>query len=470
MDYDIIIIGAGPGGYETAAEAASRYGMKTALIEKRELGGTCLNRGCIPTKTFLHTAELYDEIKLKGELLGFTGNTDIAVDMSHLQERKNEVVADLRAGVSRILKVSKVDVFDGTGSIADKSKVIVKNGDDVNELTGRHIVIATGSKPDRQEDLPGTDLPGVVTSDEILDLDRVPESLAILGGGVIGMELASVFNALGSRVSVLKASSKIFNNMDAELGKSLKMLMKKRGVEIKSGLSIKRIEKTDRGVACVYSTGDDETIEREEAEMILLAKGRLAQTAGLIEDNASEAVKALELDARGRIMVDEHFCTNVEGIYAIGDCISGDNLTSHAQLAHVATAEGRALLAYINNENPCTDLNAVPSCIYTSPEIASVGADPDKCKEEGRAVSVKKYPMGANGKSVLTAQERGFIKVIAEEETGRVIGASMMCARATDMISVFTEAIVNGLTLEEMQKVMFPHPTFCEGIGEAVRR
>ena len=489
MDYDIVIIGAGPGGYETALEAAGRYGMKTALIEKRDIGGTCLNRGCIPTKTFLHTAELYEEVRNKGEVFGFTGNEGLAVDMSHLQKRKNEVVETLRAGIEKQLKAAKVDVYRGVGSIVAPGKVRV-SGDEETELSCRYIVIATGSKPDRGKNVSGgASQCHILTSDEVLDLDHVPESLLILGGGVIGMELASVFNALGSRVTVLKASTKIFNDMDKELGQSLKMLMKKRGVEIISGVKVKRLEETEGGVNCVYSGGSEEDAPEEVifAEKVLLAKGRLSETEGLTDGEASGELSALEFDDRGLIITDGYFRTGVEGIYAIGDCISGKDHPGHAMLAHVATAEGRSLLAWLNTSpaadmpdrpgdqdksSDCPsppDLSVVPACIYTFPEIASVGADPETCKAEGRDVIVKKYPMGANGKSVLTQQERGFIKVVADAGSGRIIGASMMCARATDMISVFTEAIVNGLTIEDMQRGIFPHPTFCEGIGEAVR-
>lgn len=471
MDYDIIIIGAGPGGYEMAAEASLSYKMKTALIEKRDLGGTCLNRGCIPTKTFLHTAELYEEIKGKGDVFGFTGYGNLAVDMLLLQKRKEKVTETLRGGVSKILKAAKVDVFEGTGSIVDTGRVNVTTDTETIGLTGRYIVIATGSKPDRQEELPGHDLPGVVTSDEMLDLDKVPESLIILGGGVIGMELASVFNALGSKVTVLKASSQIFNNLDKELGQSLKMLMKKRGIDIVSGVNVKAIEKTSDGLNCIYEKADDESAEQEtlSAEMVLLAKGRKAETEGLIDASASDQVKNIELDKRGRFVVDEHFKTNVEGIYAIGDCINGNKLSGHAQLAHVAAAEGKNLLAYLNKEETAKELSVIPSCIYTSPEIASVGFNPDDRNNKGIEVIVKKFPMGANGKSVLTAQERGFIKVVADAATRKVIGASMMCARATDMISVFSQAIVNGLTVDDLGKVIYPHPTFCEGIGEACK-
>ena len=471
MDYDIIIIGAGPGGYETALEAASSYKMKTALVEKGKLGGTCLNRGCIPTKTFLHTAKLYDEVKSKGDLFGFAGQENLTVNMSHLQKRKEDVTGLLRDGIQKLLKSAKVDVFEGIGSIVDKGLVNVATDSGNVEIRGKHIVIATGSKPDRQENLDGHDLPGVVTSDEMLDLDRIPESLIILGGGVIGMELASVFNSLGSRVTILKASGQIFNNLDKEQGQSLKMLMKKRGIEIISGVNVRSVSEEDDGLTVTYSKADDEKSESEtlSAEMVLLAKGRKAETVGLIDADSCSVLNDIETDTRGRIIVDGNFQTGAEGIYAIGDCIDGKSLDGHAQLAHVAVAEGRNLLAYINGEKAVKDLKSIPSCIYTDPEIAAVGVSSDHCKSKGMDVIVKKYPMGGNGKSVLTQQERGFIKLIADGKTKKIIGGSMMCARATDMISIITQAIVNGMTIDEVGQAVFPHPTFSEGIGEACK-
>ncbi len=473
MDYDIIIIGAGPGGYEMAAEASARYKMKTALIEKKELGGTCLNRGCIPTKSFLHSAGLYEDVKHKGEIFGITGTKEITADMEIIQSRKAETVRSLRDGISSLLKTAKVDVYEGVGTITDTGKVKVTSEDNTINITGKHIVIATGSKPDRQEELQGHDLEGVVTSDEILDLKEIPESMLIIGGGVIGMELASVFNALGTDVKIIKASSKIFNGLDKELGQSLKMLMKKRGVEIILGACIKEIRRVKEKLECVYDDSGTEDNADEKvitSEMILLAKGRKPETAGLISDDSSEAVRSLEIDNKGRVIVDENYRTSVEGIYAIGDCINGDNITGHAMLAHVAAAEGKNLLSYLNDTDEKKSMQAVPSCVYTEPEIAAVGPSPEECKEAGKEIIIKKYPMGANGRSVLTLQERGFIKIIAEAGSKKIIGASMMCARATDMISIFTQAIDNGLTTDDLEKVIYPHPTFCEGIGEALSR
>lgn len=472
MEYDLIVIGAGPGGYETAAEASSLYGMKTALIECRELGGTCLNRGCIPTKTFIHTAELFDEVKRKGDLLGISGTDAVSVDMQVLQNRKKEVVEKLRDGIETMLKKDKVDVYNGTGHIAEPGKVRVIFPDkEPVELEAKHIIIATGSEPDPMASLDGNDLPGVVTSDGLLDTRVIPESLLILGGGVIGMELAEVFCSLGSKVTVLKASSKIFNNIDKEPGQGLKQILKKRGVDIITGANVKSIEKREDGsLVCNYTLeGDDEgKPNKVDAQMILLAKGRKANTRALFNEECKD-LAGIEKDARGCIKVNERFETGVPGIYAIGDVIDGKALPGHAQLAHVATAEGRNCLSYINGGEKVADLAVIPSCIYTDPGIAATGISPEEAKEKGLNAVVKKYPMGANGKSVLSDAERGFIKIITDAETGKILGASMMCPRATDMISIFSQAVASGMTVEEMKKTIYPHPTYAEGIGELLR-
>ena len=493
MDYDLIVIGAGPGGYEAAGEAASVYGMKTALVESRELGGTCLNRGCIPTKTFIHTAELFDELKRNGSVLGLSGADCVNVDMPALQQRKRDVVEKLRNGIETMLRKEKVDIYTGTGCITEPGKVRVTLAEDESaELTAKHILIATGSVPDTMDSLEGHDLPGVVTSDGLLDTEKIPETLLILGGGVIGMELAQVFNSLGSKVTVLKASSKIFNNIDKEPGMGLKQILKKRGVEIITGANVTGITGNASGLdqgadpstdgtennintgkktlVCSYSLEGDEDgqVHTIDAEMILLAKGRKANTEGLFDENC-EALKAVGKDDKGRIKVNERFETGVPGIYAIGDVIDGKVLPGHAQLAHVATAEGRKCLAYINGAADETDLSVIPSCIYTDPGIAATGITPEEAKEKGIEVVTKKYPMGANGKAVLSEQDRGFIKIITEAGTGKILGASMMCPRATDMISIFSQAVAGGMTVEEMKKTIYPHPTFAEGIGELLR-
>ncbi len=459
--FDLIIIGGGPGGYEAALEASKVYGMKTALVESRELGGTCLNRGCIPTKTLLHTAELLSDLKSHGETIGLTGFENTSVDMAKLHGRKNEVVSQLVSGVESLMKASKITVFKGLGTILERGKVRVALNDGGSEdLEGENILIATGSVPSRPP-IPGSDSELVVTSDELLDLDHPVDELIIIGGGVIGCEFASVFSALGTKVTIVEALPGIIANLDKELGRSLTMIFKKsRGIDVHTGAMVTGIEEDNGKAVCVFTEKDQEC--RVTGDLILMSIGRRANTEGLISEESSDEIKGLETD-RGKIIVNERFETNIPGLYAIGDVIGG------IQLAHVATAEGRNAVAFMNGALPPADLKTVPSCIYTSPEIAACGITADEAKEQGLEVISKKYPMSANGKTVLSLQERGFIKVIADKETGRILGAQMMCARATDMISQFSQAIVNGLTLEDVSHVIFPHPTFSEGIGEAVR-
>ena len=463
--YDLIVIGSGPGGYETAAEAAGKFGMKTALVENRELGGTCLNRGCIPTKTFLHTTDIFDEAKAHGDIMGITDHEKIGVNMATLQQRKNDVVSQLRDGVGMLMKKNKVDVYEGTGEIINQGHVRVQlNAGGTEELEADKIIIATGSVPTIPSNLIGTDCEGVITSDEVLDLDVIPGSMVILGGGVIGYEIASVFNSLGTKITVLKASTQVFNNMDKELGRSLQMILKKRGIETISGVNVTEITGSGgpgtEGLTVKYTEKEEE--KEVKCDLVLLAKGRRAYTEGLFVEETADDVRNMELN-RGKIVVNEKYETSVPGIYAIGDVIGGE------MLAHKATAEGRNCVAIMNGAEPPVDMDAVPACIYTSPEIAVVGLNPDVAKAEGRPVLVKKYSMGANGKSLLSNHERGFVKIIADPESRMVLGGEMMCARATDMISTFAEAIVNGLTIEEMGRAMFPHPTFVEGIGELLR-
>ena len=459
--FDLIIIGGGPGGYEAALEASKLYGMKTALVENRELGGTCLNRGCIPTKTLLHTAELLSDLKNHGETIGLTGFEDTSVDMAKLHDRKNEVVSQLVSGVESLMKAGKITVFKGLGTILERGKVrVALNDGGTEDLETDNILIATGSVPSRPP-IPGSDSKLVVTSDELLDLDHPVSELIIIGGGVIGCEFASVFSALGTKVTIVEALPGIIANLDKELGRSLTMIFKKsRGIDVHTGAMVTGIEEENGKAVCVFTEKDQEC--RIAGDLILMSIGRRANTEGLISEESSDEIKGLETD-RGKIIVNERFETNIPGLYAIGDVIGG------IQLAHVATAEGRNAVAFMNGALPAADLAVIPSCIYTSPEIAACGITADEAKEQGLDVVSKKYPMYANGKTVLSLQERGFIKVIADKETGRILGAQMMCARATDMISQFSQAIVNGLTLEDVAHVIFPHPTFSEGIGEAVR-
>lgn len=453
MAYDLIVIGAGPGGYPAALKAAS-MGKQVAVVENRELGGTCLNRGCIPTKTLLHTTELFRELK-HGEALGLKVSS-AEVDAQILKERKEQVVGTLREGIAASFKKSEITVYQGTGVIQGEHRVLVKqqDGDDIY-LESPNILIAVGSRP-AMLPITGIDLPGVVNSDEMLEqVDLSCKHLIIIGGGVIGMEFAQLYSDLGCKVTVLEAMERILFGMDKEIAQNLKMIMKKRDVDIHSGAMVKEIRSTEGGLVCTY----EEKGSRQElcGDKVLIAAGRTPNTEGLFGEEMSALVNL----NRGYLSVDESYCIGIPGIYAVGDVIGG------IQLAHAATAEGICAVEEMYGMKHSFDMNVVPSCIYTNPEIATVGIDADKAKTMGLETGTGKYIMSVNGKSVLSAQERGFIKLLEDRSTGKVVGAQLMCARATDMIGELGLAISKGLTIEDIAAVIMPHPTFAEGIGEA---
>ena len=444
--YGLIVIGAGPGGHEAALRAA-KLGMKTALVENRDVGGTCLNRGCIPTKSLLHAAEIAQGVK-SGEAWGVTAQ-DLTVDFAALHRKKAEVTEKLRSGVEGLLKQKKVDLIRGTGTILAPGRVSV----DGTEYSADNILIATGSVPARPP-IPGLEY--AITSDEVLaHQDRIFSSLVIIGGGVIGIELACVYHALGCQVTIVEAMERILPNMDREICQNMTMILKRRGVAVNTGCKVSAVEKEADGSLVVRYTCKDQPGEAQ-GEAVLCAIGRRPNTEGLFGESFS-----VEME-RGRILVDEAFQTSVPGVYAIGD------VSARIQLAHVATAQGVACVDRLAGREPLVDVGNVPSCIYTSPEIASIGITADEAKAAGRAVKVGKALMSANGKTVIAAGERGFIKIVADASTGVILGAQLMCERATDMLSELTEAVVNGLTARQLARVMRPHPTYEEAVSAAV--
>ena len=448
QEFDLVVIGAGPGGYETALAAAGS--MRVALVEKEHLGGTCLNRGCIPTKSLLHTAGLLEEIR-RGELFGIR-HGEASCDFSALHERKDQVIRQLRDGIALRMKQKKVTVLQGSGTILDAHTVRVSGAEETHLKTER-ILIATGSRP-AVPPIPGITGPHVETSDTLLEkTDGVYPRLLIIGGGVIGVEFASVFAALGSAVTVVEALPRIVANMDKEISQSLKMLLKKRGIEVLCDTRVQSIREEGSGLRTVCLRGDEQA--ELDSDGILVCVGRRPYTEGLFGDGFR-----VEED-RGRILVDEHFATSCPGVYAIGDVTGG------MMLAHAAAAQGRCALAHMLGKAAPVSL-VIPACIYTDPEIASVGMTLEEAREKGLEADSRKYPMSANGKSLLTQQERGFIKVVFEKESHRLLGAQMMCSRASDLISEMTQALVRGSTLEELASVVRPHPTFSEGVTEAV--
>lgn len=452
-EYQLIVIGAGPGGYEAAIRAA-QLGLTTALIERRDVGGTCLNRGCIPTKAMLHSAQLYREAA-NFELFGLhTENTSF--DWAKVHQRKNDVVVKLRTGIEQLIKANKIDFFNNSASILGENDVQLDQGE---VIRGENILIATGSVPARPP-IPGLDLPNVVTSDELLDdphftqADSLAKEILIIGGGVIGVEFASVFSSFGCHVTIVEAMERILPTMDREISQSLNMVLKKRGVSIHTGAMVEKLEQDENGPVCHFT--EKGKAQAVPAQQVLVAIGRRPNTQGLFAEGFEVACE------RGRIVTDENFRTSVDSIYAIGD------VTSKIQLAHMASAQGICAVHTIAGQKPPIDLRYVPGCIYTDPEIASVGITEDEAKQQGIPVKKGKFLMTGNGRSLIDEQERGFIKVLAHQETDVILGAQLMCSRATDIVAELATAIVNGLTCAQLAGVIRPHPTFCEGVTEAV--
>ena len=452
-EYQLIVIGAGPGGYEAAIRAA-QLGLTTALIERRDVGGTCLNRGCIPTKAMLHSAQLYREAA-NFELFGLhTENTSF--DWAKVHQRKNDVVVKLRTGIEQLIKANKIDFFNNSASILGKNDVQLDQGE---VIRGENILIATGSVPARPP-IPGLDLPNVVTSDELLDdphftqADSLAKEILIIGGGVIGVEFAIVFSSFGCHVTIVEAMERILPTMDREISQSLNMVLKKRGVSIHTGAMVEKLEQDENGLVCHFT--EKGKAQAVPAQQVLVAIGRRPNTQGLFAEGFEVACE------RGRIVTDENFRTSVDSIYAIGD------VTSKIQLAHMASAQGICAVHTIAGQKPPIDLRYVPGCIYTDPEIASVGITEDEAKQQGIPVKKGKFLMTGNGRSLIDEQERGFIKVLAHQETDVILGAQLMCSRATDIVAELATAIVNGLTCAQLAGVIRPHPTFCEGVTEAV--
>lgn len=444
-DFDLIVVGGGPGGYEAALHAA-KLGLRTALIEKDFVGGTCLNRGCIPTKALLHASSVYEEAK-NGAALGIS--CEPAIDLSAVYAYKQQVVEKLRGGVEGLLKSAKVAVIKGLGTLTAPHTVAVGDA----AYTAENILLATGSVPARPP-IPGLDLPGVLTSDELLSGVKPFQSIVIIGGGVIGMEFATFFNDLGVDVTVVEGLDRLLPLLDKELGQNLAMIMKKRGVKIATGAMVKSVTKTENGLSVNFESKGAPA--SAEAEVVLCAIGRRPYTDGLFGEGVS-----LETEGR-RIKVNEKFETSMKGVYAIGD------VSAKIQLAHVATAQGLYAVNEIAGKNNGVDLSIVPSCVYTRPEIASVGMTEQEAKDAEIPVKVGKVTMFSNGRTVIVNGDRGFMKVLAHAETRRILGVQMMGVNVSDMIGELGLAIANGLTPEDLLKAMRPHPTFEEALTDAL--
>ena len=448
--FDLIVIGAGPGGYVAAIKAA-KLGLKTAVIENREVGGTCLNRGCIPAKAMIHASSIYREMQNSEEIGIFA--SEVTYDYGRILEYKEGTTRQLVQGIEQVLKANSVEIICGTGTLLPGNEVKVASEEGEELLKAKDVLLASGSRPLRIP-IPGIDLPGVITSDDLFRMKEVPESLVMIGGGVISVEFATVYAALGTKVTILEAMPRLVPNMDKEISQNLKMILKKRGIEIHTAAAVQSIEQDTDGYFCHYT--EKEKARQAKGAYVLCAVGRCANTDGLLGEDMT-----LEL-AGGRVVVDEHFATSMPHVYAIGDLIGG------AQLAHAASAQGVAVAERLAGKVRSIDVNVIPGCVYTDPEIASAGLTEDEAKEKGIEVETGKFIMSANGRSIITKEERGFIKVVADKDSHVILGAQMMCARATDMIGEFVTAITNQMTVSQLLKGMRAHPTYNEGIGEAL--
>jgi dihydrolipoamide dehydrogenase len=484
--YDLTVIGAGSGGYVAAIRAAQK-GLRTAVIEMRDVGGTCLNRGCIPTKSMLHSAHVYRQAK-ESELFGVLAG-DVSFDFGKICERRDDVVMKLRTGTERLLAANGVDIIRGTASINDANTVTVDCGNaavnggatlngstaksannaaanDSGNVSGRflelqtkHIIIATGSKPNR---LPPRlmDIDGVITSDEALTPgSEFHKRVLILGGGVIGVEFAGMYNDLGCDVTVVDSLPDLISRTDIEISKNLTKLFAKRGIKVLTPAALTSIEKTGDGLRCVVTHKHAE--KDITADRVLVCVGRSPVTDWLRLQKAN-AVN-IELDERGFIVTDEHLRTSIPNIYAIGDCVKGS-----VQLAHAASAQGLNAVSRIVGESRAVNTNAIPACVYTNPEIATVGLTDKEAEAAGYSVKVGKYIMSGNGKSIITDEDRGFIKLVFDASNDVLIGAHLMCARATDIIGEAANAVANKQTAEQLASIIRPHPTYMEGMTEAV--
>ena len=451
-DYQLIIIGAGPGGY-TAALRAAKLGLHTAIVERREVGGTCLNRGCIPTKTLLHASQVYSDAAEGARMGVHAGN--ISYDMGEIFAYKRSVSDKLRQGIHALLKGAKVDVVEGTAQITAPGEVTVTAPDGAAvQYTAERILAATGSVNVRPP-IPGLELPGVMTSDELLEgTDKPYESLVIIGGGVIGVEFATFYSNLGCRVTLVEGMANLLPMMDRELGQNLAQILKKKGVEVLTSAMVQSLEPAEGGL-CVHLRQKDKDVA-VTGEKVLCAIGRRAYFDGLF---APEMMPALN---GKRLLVDENYQTSIPGVYAIGDA------SSAVQLAHVAAAQGTDCVERMCGSKGTTDLRVIPSCIYSAPEIAVVGLTEAEAKEQGIPAVSGKCTLFSNARTIIEDPGRCFMKLVGRTDTREVIGAQLMCQHASDMISQISTAMVNHLTAEQLLSVMRPHPSFEEAMAEAV--
>jgi dihydrolipoamide dehydrogenase len=453
MTYDLIVIGSGPGGY-SAAVRAGQYGLKTAIIEKdNKLGGTCLHVGCIPTKALLHAADVWEYFKHASDQ-GFECDNPRIV-YNKILDRKNKIVSKHAKGVEFLMKKNKVDSINGFATLKGKGEVEVRSGKETRTLQAKNIIIATGSEARM---LPGLqpDATTILTNIEILDLPKVPKTLAIIGAGAVGVEFASIFNRFGTKVTVLEMLPRLVPVEDEEVSKELERVFRKTGIRCETGAKAENIQKTAKGVRfCVaLANGKREDIE---AETLLIAVGRKPLT-----DNIGLDTIQHETD-RGFIKVNEYQQVGEPGVYAIGDVVAGT-----PQLAHVATMEGMIAVAHMSGK-PAKPINRnrIPGATYTDPGIGSVGLTEAQARAQGFKVKVGKFPFSANSKATILGSHDGFVKVISDERFGEILGVHIIGPQAFELVSEAVTAMEAEATVDSMIATIHAHPTIYEAMGEA---
>jgi len=449
-DYDVIVIGAGPGGYVCAIRCA-QLGLKTACVEARDtLGGTCLNIGCIPSKALLHASHALHEAEHNFAKMGLKGAAP-KVDWKGMLAYKDDVIGQNTKGIEFLFKKNKVDWIKGFGSIPAAGQV--KVGDTTHNA--KSIIIASGSTPST---LPGIEVDEkiVVTSEGALALGKVPKKMVVIGAGVIGLELGSVYARLGAEVEVIEYLDTITPGMDSEVAKNFQKILSKQGLKFTLGAAVQGVKTTKTNATVSYKLKKDDSDHKVVADVVLVATGRKPYTEGLGLD-----ALGVELSERGQIKTDGHWQTNIKGVYAIGDCIAGP------MLAHKAEDEGMAVAEVVAGKHGHVNYGVIPGVVYTNPEVASVGATEEMLKAEGRAYKVGKFSFMGNGRAKANFAADGFVKILADKDTDRILGAHIIGPAAGDLIHEVCVAMEFGASAQDLALTCHAHPTFSEAVREA---
>ncbi|MXV52964.1 dihydrolipoyl dehydrogenase [Pedobacter sp. HMF7647] len=454
MQYDVVVIGSGPGGYVAAIRCA-QLGLKTAVVEKYStFGGTCLNVGCIPSKALLDSSEHFHNAAHTFQTHGINLK-DLSVDLPQMIKRKNEVVAQTTGGITFLFKKNKITSYQGMGSFVDKNTIKISNEGKEETITAKNVIIATGSKPTALPFLP-IDKKRIITSTEALNLPEVPKHLIVIGGGVIGLELGSVYARLGAKVTVIEFLDSIIATMDKALGRELQKTLTKIGFEFLLSHKVTGATVKGKKVSVSAETPKGETIT-VEGDYCIVAVGRSAYTDSLGLKNIG-----LKVEDRGKkITVDEHLQTSVPGVYAIGDVVRG------AMLAHKAEDEGVFVAETIAGQKPHINYNLIPGVVYTWPEVASVGFTEEQLKADGKKYKTGSFPFKASGRARASMDTDGFVKVLADAETDEILGVHMIGPRAADMIMEAVTAMEFRASAEDIGRICHPHPTYTESLKEA---